>query len=359
MSRTSTVMRTRLGMLLTAPGKTSQMPTVATVSIARWTSRAASTASAISAAARKRRGDRGISTAPAWPPSPSISICKLAGAAMAVTTPSGMSGAFEQRTLLDVQFDEGVIRSRAAARPLASGPEKPAAGADLIERRALGVAQRCRRVRVERAGQQAAAEAADAEARRLLRSEQDQFDGSPRTKAGALQRADRFQSAEHADRAVVPRRSAEWRRCASRWRRPAARARRPSSARRCCPTRPRGPSSPASAHSCLSHARACRSDWREDDARDRGRGRDRRRTPAFPVPAMMRSDCDRGDSCVHQRVAIPILVDEILRGHLAERAEPLRAVGSHPDEVAGGDRDTSSRPAGRCRRLRASAGRAP
>jgi len=46
-------MRTRLGMLFTAPGKISQMPTVPTVSIAPVPLAADSTASATSAAARK------------------------------------------------------------------------------------------------------------------------------------------------------------------------------------------------------------------------------------------------------------------------------------------------------------------
>jgi len=87
MSRTSTSNRTRLATLLTAPGKTSHTPVVATVSILPLDFAAASIASAISAAARNASWRSGIRTAPAWPPSPSIKIRKLAGAAIAVTTP--------------------------------------------------------------------------------------------------------------------------------------------------------------------------------------------------------------------------------------------------------------------------------
>ena len=99
----------RLGMLLTAPGKTSQTPTVPTVSIAPVALAAASTASAISAAARNASRRSGISTAPAWPPSPSISISQGGGRGDGGDDAERDAGAFQQRTLLDVQFDEGVI----------------------------------------------------------------------------------------------------------------------------------------------------------------------------------------------------------------------------------------------------------
>src|SRR5580698_7935483 len=39
-----------------------------------------------------------------------------------------------------------------------------------------------------------------------------------------------------------------------------------------------------------------------------------------------------------QRMTAPVFVDQIFRGALAERAKPLRAVGSHPDKIAGLDR---------------------
>ena len=75
----------------------------------RWIERAASTASAISAAARNASRRSGMSTAPAWPPSPSIWILRLAGAAMAVTTPKRNAALFEAWTLFDMQLGEGRI----------------------------------------------------------------------------------------------------------------------------------------------------------------------------------------------------------------------------------------------------------
>ncbi len=56
---------------------------------------------------------------------------------------------------------------------------------------------------IECTGKQTAAETADAEARGFFRSEEEQFDGAAGANAGALQRADGFQAAEHADRAIV------------------------------------------------------------------------------------------------------------------------------------------------------------
>ena len=79
---------TREGMLLTAPGKTSQTPTVPTVSIAPVDLAAASSARISSAAAASASLRPGISLPPACPPSPSITMRWLAGAAMCVTRPT-------------------------------------------------------------------------------------------------------------------------------------------------------------------------------------------------------------------------------------------------------------------------------
>ena len=54
-----------------------------------------------------------------------------------------------------------------------------------------------------------------------------------------------------------------------------------------------------------------------------------------------RAVCHRSRS---QRMPAPVFVDEILRRLLAQRAKPLRAVGRHPDEVAGLRPDTSESP---------------
>ena len=88
-SRTSTLIHTWLGILLTAPGKTSHIPTVATVSIAPLVRAAFSIARISSDAAHRASRRSGMSTAPACPPAPSIEMRALAGAATLVTMPSG------------------------------------------------------------------------------------------------------------------------------------------------------------------------------------------------------------------------------------------------------------------------------
>src|SRR5579872_4895279 len=47
---------------------------------------------------------------------------------------------------------------------------------------------------------------------------------------------------------------------------------------------------------------------------------------------------DLQSSCGLQGMPAPIFIDEILRGLLAQRPKPLRAIRSHPDEIAGFDR---------------------
>ena len=89
-SRTSTLRQTRLGMLLTAPGNTSHVPTVATVSTAPLERAAVSRAKINSAAAQRASRRSGIKTPPACPPAPSIVMRALAGAAMLCTTPRGI-----------------------------------------------------------------------------------------------------------------------------------------------------------------------------------------------------------------------------------------------------------------------------
>ncbi|WVY97374.1 hypothetical protein V8G54_029525 [Vigna mungo] len=74
-------------MLLIAPGCSSRIPTVPTVSIDPDSSTCLSTARASSEAARPASFLLGMRTAPACPPFPSNSTFRLAGAAMAVTMP--------------------------------------------------------------------------------------------------------------------------------------------------------------------------------------------------------------------------------------------------------------------------------
>ena len=118
----------------------------------------------------------------------------------------GDAFAFEQRALLDVELDPGVV---VVGREAHAGERAGEAGggADLGERLVFGAALRAVEgvgaVGVERAGEEAAAEAADAEAGGLFGGEQDEFDGAAGAEAAALERADGFEAAEDADGAVV------------------------------------------------------------------------------------------------------------------------------------------------------------
>ena len=114
--------------------------------------------------------------------------------------------AFEQRPLLDVQLDPGVV----VAGGKAGGGERAGeagGGADLGEglffMAALCAVEGVGGGGVEDAGDEARAEAADAEAGRLFGGEKDEFDGAAGAEAGALEGADGFEAAKHADGAVV------------------------------------------------------------------------------------------------------------------------------------------------------------
>ena len=257
----------------------------------------------------------------------------VAGAAIAVTTPSGDAAAFQQRALLDVQFHEDVIGIVRQRHPV-QRTGKSGGGANLVEGRTLRVLKRRRAVRVERAGKQAAAQAAQAEARRFLRGKKDELDGTPRAEAGVLQGADRLQRAEHADRAVVASgmrnrvdvRSAGNRRQARFGARPA---------RECVAHGIFADGEPGGGAPLLQPCARGQVHGGENDARDVGRLRDGEGRQRFQL---------RGDAVAieyggsWQWMPVPIFIKQILRRCLAQRAEPLRAVRAHPDEIARRDR---------------------
>ena len=129
----------------------------------------------------------GISTPPAWPPSPSIRMRTRAGAAMLVTMPKGRCLLLQQRTLLDMQFDEGGI---VALRQSAPGQANP--GSRLRRAVAPGCCPRhlsdaCLRRCVRAAAHHPAAQAAEAEARRFLRGKEHQLDRSLAAESQLLQ----------------------------------------------------------------------------------------------------------------------------------------------------------------------------
>ena len=223
--------------------------------------------------------------------------------------------ALEDRPLLDVQLDEGGVvigrqphvgRGRRESRPLgarrrASGPRRRAA--------------RRGRSAVSAPAQRPAADAADAEARRLLAREHEQLDRSPRPEAGGLQRADRLQPAEDADRAVVPAGVRD---------RVGVRAGADGGQSRVGP----GPAgeevadgssrtvSPASAQSCLRKSRACRSGFGEEHARDGRRLGIAERRRASSSSRRQPVDIDGNVYIGHassERVAVHVLVVQVAR----------------------------------------------
>jgi hypothetical protein len=123
---------------------------------------------------------------------------------MWVTMPMGIPG-FEDRPLLDVEFDEGVVVSGWQAHRL-ERTRVPGARPKLVERAALGVAQRPRLLDRDRAGHEPAPQAAEPETGRLLRREHDHLEGAPRRKTRPLESCQRLEGPQHADDAVVPAR---------------------------------------------------------------------------------------------------------------------------------------------------------
>jgi hypothetical protein len=117
-SRISTLRRTWLGMLLTAPGNTSQMPTVATVSMARGAARPSRSPESIRRRRTRHRGGRASRTPPACPPEPSMETRRLAGAAIFVTMPSGICWRSSSGPCSMCKFAQRPCSSRSAALPL-------------------------------------------------------------------------------------------------------------------------------------------------------------------------------------------------------------------------------------------------
>ena len=125
-----------------------------------------------------------------------------AGAAMLVTIPNRQTFLLQQRTLLDMQFDKGGIvairQAHLVERTLEAGRR-----AQLGQRAAFRIFQARVRGAIEAAAQHPATQAPQAEARWLLGGEEQELDRSLRRKATLLQSADRLQSAQHTDRAVI------------------------------------------------------------------------------------------------------------------------------------------------------------
>ena len=149
-------------------GNTSQMPTVATVSREPAARAALSTARMISAAAHSASLRSGISTPPAWPPGSFDHDFQARRGRDALDDAQRQTCAFQQRTLLDMQLDESAVAAAFEPHRFETAFHSRLRE-NVLQPLACAVLQSPRVFRRERSGHHAAAEAADAEARRLFR----------------------------------------------------------------------------------------------------------------------------------------------------------------------------------------------
>ena len=190
-------------MLLTAPGKTSQTPTVPTVSMAPVDLAAASSARISSAAAASASLRPGISLPPAWPPSPSISDAQAGRRGNVRHQADIDSFLLQKRALLDVQLDKLMEASSGNGDRFKRASESGAARATLP-----GRGLPCRASASACAGESTPA------IMRLPRQPMPKRVGSSAVKMTSsierrglkpklLQNANRFKAAQHAHAAVI------------------------------------------------------------------------------------------------------------------------------------------------------------
>src|SRR5438445_191091 len=110
---------------------------------------------------------------------------------------------------------------------------------------------------------------------------------------------------------------------------------RPAQRANVLPTASSRKASPASAQSRLTYARA-RKSFSENTTRVTA-GAAASENPASvsssPISRSISIFTSPQSRVPSTQLAIPILVDEVLRRRLSQRAKPLRAVRSHPDEI--------------------------
>ena len=202
-SRISTLIRTRLGMLLTAPGNTSQIPTVATVSIAPLVRAAFSIARINSAAAHSASWRSGIKH------SARVSACSFnrdfqARRRCNVRSPlQAESAAAPAAGLVRYAIQQTPCSSRAGNFTSASSPAIPAWPRTSSSVLPSPSFNRLRRFCRKTPGKQSAAQAANPKTRRLFRSKNQQLDRMLRTKAALLQCTYGFQASQHSHDAIV------------------------------------------------------------------------------------------------------------------------------------------------------------
>ena len=220
---------------------------------------AASTASTISAAAHRASLRSGISTAPAWPPSPRQLHAQRCRGRDGRDGADGHLLALQERPLLDVQLDEGGVM---AGRQAHVGERTAASrhAPHLVERHAVGILERSRGVAAEseplrsRLPRQPMPNRVGSSLVNMSSSI-----GSPRPPPGSLAATGSLpgRRARRRCRHNGPRTG--WRRCASRCRPRAGPARCRPSARRDCPPRSSRTVRPASANSAFEKCPRLRS----------------------------------------------------------------------------------------------------
>ena len=202
MSRTSVVISTREGTLLTAPGNTSQMPTVPTVSIApdgfgrRFERENQFGGRCQRILAARHKLSAGVSAF-------AFDHDTLAGGRGNVRHQADVElFLLEIGALLDVQLDKLMEAASRHGNGFRRTGE-PRLRAQFFQSAAILVAQSERLFGREYSGHHAATQAANAESRRLFGGEDDEFDGPPRLESELLQNANGLKTAKHSHTAVV------------------------------------------------------------------------------------------------------------------------------------------------------------
>ena|SRR2546422_5330768 len=108
----------------------------------------------------------------------------------------------EDWTLLDMQFEKRFVVT-SGQKHIIQLSGKSGCDSDLIQRLYIAVCKGFGSSGIQAPRQQTAAQTSNAETSRLLRREHQKFDRAPWLKAGALKRANRFQTTEDTDRAIV------------------------------------------------------------------------------------------------------------------------------------------------------------
>ena len=232
-SRMSTLRRTRLGMLLTAPGKPRRCRRSRPCRWLRWCARHSQSPESIQPRRREHRGGRASERRPHVRPRLRCSTRKTGRRGNVRHNAERNMLALQQRSLLNVQFDERLVVAARQFHLLRVRRQSRPRRRTSSSVRAVFVGQSFARHRRESSRQQAASQTSNAKARRLFRGENQQLDGMPGTEIRCAAMRELLPDLRaRRPRRRISRRS-ESRRCASRCRPPARSDRSRASARKC------------------------------------------------------------------------------------------------------------------------------